>query len=139
MSAHLAVCASGSGVFLFICLLEELGQTLSLRPGCRVPPAAHHLLGVMRRGKKDAKETDQCLSGWKNKQEARAKSCDVSLNFDLPRCSCSQSPSAPSGFWRIHGGCLQIAFPRALRRLLPMIRRNRSSFHLPDKHLPRGK
>lgn len=138
MSAHLTVCASGSAVFLFIYLLEELGQTLSLRPGRRVPPAVHHLLGVRRR-KKDAKETNQCLSGWKNKQEARAKSSDVSLNFDLPRCFCSQSPSASSCFWRSHGGGLQIAFPRALRRLLQMIHRSRSSFHLPDKHLPRGK
>lgn len=47
MSAHLAVCASGSGLFLFIYLLEELSQTLFLSPGQKrcVPPATHQLLG----------------------------------------------------------------------------------------------
>lgn len=63
MSAHLAVCASGSGLFLFIYLLEELSQTLFLRPGQkrRVPPATHQLLAGGR--KQNTKNESVVLGG----------------------------------------------------------------------------
>lgn len=72
MSAHLAVCASGSGLFLFIYLLEELGQTLPLRLGQkrRVRPATHQLLGWLGENGTPKKQISVCQCG-------KNKSCDA--------------------------------------------------------------
>lgn len=65
MSAHLAACASGSGLFLFIYLLEELSQTLFLWLGQkrRNPSATHQLFGGGLSRKQNTKNKSVFLGG----------------------------------------------------------------------------